>query len=655
MRKSLFLSAAFMAVSAPVVAQNIETVVVTASPLVDRADRFANIVGSIDRREILKQGGTSVADALGGVPGVTSSGFAPGSGRPVIRGFNSTRVRILENGVGSFDVSDIGPDHGVPIDPLSAQAIEIVRGPATLRYGSQAIGGVVNVINNRIPRARNEKPWAFEGNALYGSNAETGQGSLLADFQAGDTAIHADGYVRRTGDYDTPLGVMPNSFFRGDGFSLGASQFFGDESRVGATFIRNAASYGIPNEGAYIAMRQFKGQFGASLALDQGSLETLNIDAGYADYRHHEMDPGVGPESTFQDREWDARAEAIFGDIGVFDAAAFGLQIQSRDFSALGHGADYMNPSKIRSYAMFGFSETALSEELELQLGARLEQMVAKGTPITGIQTERSFMPFSASAGLVYKPSETLTLGLSISSAARAPAPTELYAIGPHEGSQTYETGDPTLKIERANSIEASVHVNNDIWHVEASVWGSRFDNFIYADLTGGSCDEDGNCVVDDSEELREVFYRQRGAQFWGMEAKATASVFKIDTSRIEAFVKGDYVRASFGSGGGNVPRITPWHLGGGLDLKGVIFDAGLALTYTGAQNDISGGETPTDGFVSLDLSMAVRPFKEYPGAEFAFVAKNLTDEIQRNHIAFNKDSVVLPGRDLRLMFRMAL
>ncbi len=206
--------------------------VVSASPITPE-DKLATIVESVDREEILRAGGANLADALADTPGVTGTGFASGASRPVIRGFDANRVRTLEDGIGSFDVADVGPDHGVPIDPLSAERIEVVRGAATLRYGSQAIGGVVNAINNRVPTHLPDEPFAAEFTGMYGTNADTRQGSALIDGSIGSFALHADGFKRDTDDYDTPEGTMPNSYFRGDGYSLGGSYLF-DRDRVGA-------------------------------------------------------------------------------------------------------------------------------------------------------------------------------------------------------------------------------------------------------------------------------------------------------------------------------------------------------------------------------------------------------------------------------------
>ncbi|HET8883074.1 MAG TPA: TonB-dependent receptor, partial [Solimonas sp.] len=439
----------------------VATVTVTGSPLTQDADALAMVVDSVDSEQILRSGGANLADALADVPGVTGTSFASGASRPVIRGFDANRVRVLEDGIGSFDVSDVGPDHGVPIDPLSAQRIEVVRGAGTLRYGSQAIGGVVNAINNRVPLDLPDD--AFSGNVTgtYGSNADTRQGSAELDGRIGSFALHADGFDRHTDDYDIPHGTEDNSFFRGDGYSAGTSYFFGenDASRIGGAFIHYDAQYGIPGEDTYIDMKQSKGLLRSSFAINAGALQTLTVDGGYADYRHSERDPDGTAESTFIDHEWDSRAEALFGAIGPFSRSALGMQLQKRDFSALGEGADYLLPTTTKSYAAFAFSEAPFSDVLRLQMGARVERVSVDGTPVSDIPTSRDFTPVSGSLGLVFDASEAVKLGLTLSSTARAPAQTELFARGPHDGPATYETGDPTLDLERANSLEGTVRV----------------------------------------------------------------------------------------------------------------------------------------------------------------------------------------------------
>jgi iron complex outermembrane recepter protein len=631
-----------------------ESVIVTASPITDDPDKLATIVGTISRDEILKSGGANLADALSNVPGVTGTSFAGGASRPVIRGFDANRVRILENGIGSFDVSDVGPDHGVPIDPLSAQKIEVVRGAATLRYGSQAIGGVVNTINNRVPLSLPDSLISGEVSGGYGTSAKAGDGSGLLDVRAGDFAIHADGFIRHTGDYDTPLGVQANSHFKGDGFSVGSSLFLGpnDQSRVGAAVVHYDAEYGIPSDSTFIKMHQTKGMAKSLLVLNVGALQSITVDGGYADYRHDEIDPSTNDIlSTFIDKEWDARGEALFSTMGPFSGTAFGLQAQHKDFSALGEGRGYLNPTATKSVAGFGFTEVPLVSTLNLQFGVRVERVDVSGTPATNALTGQKFTPVSGSAGLALEASQEVTVGLTLASAARAPGQTELFARGPHDGPGTFETGDPTLNMERANSLEWSLRVHTREAVFEASAWGAKFNNYIYGNITGRTCDDEGVCIAGNTEELKELVYRQSGAKFWGLEGKGTVNLMEIAGGSLGANVLADYVRATL-SGGGDVPRMPPYHVGSGLFWDSPEFDASFVLKYAGSQTNVETEETPTKGYASLDAQAAWRPWPSEPEVELAVIGRNLTDRVQRNAVSINKDVVVLPGRDIRVVLR---
>jgi iron complex outermembrane receptor protein len=367
---------------------SVSEVVITASPLAGDPDRFATIVEQVSRDQVLSNGGASLADALRNVPGVAGTGFAAGASRPVIRGMDAQRVKLAENGLSSSDVSDVGPDHGVPIDPLAAQQIEVVRGAATLRYGSQAIGGVVNVINNRIPL----KPIdGIEGEttAAYSTSSATGEGTVSLDAGQGPFAVHLDGFGRRASNYDTPDGVQPNSFFRGNGYSGGASYFFGDDSRVGASGTHYEARYGIPSDDTFIRMKQDKGAVGGSFKFGQGLLQRINVDAGYADYTHSEIDPETNEVlSTFNNKEWDGRGGAVRG-----HRAALGLgarrPVPGPQVQRAGRGgrlsAAHPHPERSRLRLRGGAGRSPAVPGR----GARRARPKIDGTPATGIETSR--------------------------------------------------------------------------------------------------------------------------------------------------------------------------------------------------------------------------------------------------------------------------
>ena len=656
MLRSIFMAgAAAIALTAPADAQihgTTESVVVTASPIHNSADDLASIPAQIDAQQILRSGGSTLADALSNIPGVSGSGFSSGSSRPIIRGMDASRVRILEGGTSSSDASDIGPDHGVPIDPMSARSIEVVRGAATLRYGSQAIGGVVNALNNRVPLSLPGAP-SGEVNGAFDSVSNAGQVAVLGDIAAGDFAIHADGFYRGTGSYDTPLGEQPNSFFRGGGASLGTSYFFGDNSRIGGAVVHYDSRYGVPSDTTFIDMRQTKYLLGSSLDLGEGPLQTLNINGSYGNYSHQEKDPDETVHSTFKNKELDVRAETLLGAIGPLSSAAIGIEVQNRQFQALGDGADYLLPTLTQNYAGFLFVEANLTSSLHLEGSGRIEQVRVEGTPVSDVKTGRDFTPISAALGVLWETTTWLKLGLTGSTTARAPAQTELFSRGAHDGPQTFETGDPNLDIERANSLEATMRLRFEEFSFDGSIYGNWFDDYIYGALTGETCDEEGNCIVGPGGELRQLNYAQTGAFFRGLEGKASYDIWHTHDGVLQVTAMGDYVRATL-SGGANVPRIPAYRFGGGLNWESDRVDAGFQILQIGDQNDTGLFDTPTPGYVSVDAQITWRPLASKPNFELALVGRNLADEVARNPASLNKDLVVMPGRNIRLVAKLA-
>lgn len=633
-------------------------IVVTASPLTTDQDETPSITAKIDRDQILANGGASISDSLANVPGISATSFASGASRPIIRGMDATRVRILEDGTSSSDVSDIGPDHGIPIDPLSAQSIEVVRGAGTLRYGSQAIGGVVNVLNNRVPMALPDTPIAAEMTGSFDTVSNTGQGSLLADGQVGDAiAVHVDGFYRHAGDYDTPDGTQQNSWFHGYGETAGGSYFFGPgkSSHVGAAIMQYDAQYGIPSDTTHIDMHQMKVLTRNSFDLGSGLFRTLTVDGSYAQYHHSEVEPDGTVDTVFRNKEYDGHAELLLGPIGFLRNSAIGAEVQHRNFSAIGEDSSYLFPTVTKSEAGYVFTEAPITSALKVQASGRVEHVGVTGTPASNLPTKVHYTPLSGAIGALLDVGKAVKLGLSFSSTGRAPAQTELFARGGHDGPNTFETGDPTLKIERANSLEATLRVKSGRFRFEGSLYSTWFHNYIYGDLTGRTCDDDGDCVEGDGDELRELNYRQQGAHFRGAEGQASYQLLEsAGGGTLDLKALGDYTRATL-DGGGNVPRIPPYRAGGGLGWRSDPLDAGVMLIHVGRQDKFGAFDTPTPGYNELNAQLALRPFREHRGVEFALVGRNLTNDVQRNAAALNKNEVLLPGRNVRFVLKVAI
>jgi iron complex outermembrane receptor protein len=382
-------------------------------------------------------------------------------------------------------------------------------------------------------------------------------------------------------------------------------------------------------------------------------LKRVTLDAGSADYEHSEIDPTTGEiAATFKDNEWDARVESTFKAAGPFSGIAVGAQFQNRDFSALGDAQSYLQPTTTKTQAVFAFAEVPLGDNVRLQTGARVENVDVTGTPASDVLTKRSFTPVSGSLGALFTVNEHAKVGLTFTSAARAPAQTELFARGPHDGPGTFETGDPTLDAERANSLEATLRLKRDHVGFEGSVWEAHFDHYIYGALTGRTCDDAGVCAADDTGELKELNYVQAGATFTGAEGKVTLPLASGSHAGLSLDLLADSVRATLDHGAGNVPRIPPYHVGVGLHWEHAVFDAGFVVRYSAEQDKLATAETLTDAFTSVDAHFGWRPMLARSGFELAVVGHNLTDTVQRNAVALNKDEVMLPGRDIRVVAR---
>jgi iron complex outermembrane receptor protein len=513
---------------------------------------------------------------------------------------------------------------------------------------------VVNTLNNRVPMTLPTTAIGGEVNASYGSVNNAAETSALLDGKVGNLALHADGFYRHTDDYDTPLGTQQNSWFHGRGGSVGGSYFLDNGSHVGLAVTRYDAQYGIPSDTTYIDMRQTKIMSRNSFNLGTGLLKTFTLDGSYADYTHDEKNPDGSINTTFKNKEANVRGELLFNRIGAIRNTALGVEYQHRDFSAIGEDSSYLNPATSANIAGYIFTEVELDKALHLEASGRVEHVSITGTPASDVFTKRSYTPVSGALGLLYTAAEGVKIGFNASTTGRAPALTELFARGGHDGPQTYETGDPNLKIERANSLELSLRVRRGPFRFDGSLYNTWYKNYIYGALTGRTCDDDGECTTGDDGELREVFYEQLGARFRGLEAQASYDVIHNDKGTLIARVLGDYTRATLDNGAGNVPRIPPYRIGGGLNWQSKIVDAGVTFSHYGRQNDYGAYDTATDAYNSLGAQIAVRPFKQYPGVELAVIGQNLTNDVQRLATSFNKDLVVMPGRSVRFVVKAA-
>jgi iron complex outermembrane receptor protein len=622
----------------------------------------------------------SLADLLATQPGIAASTFAPGASRPNIRGLDDYRVRIQENGIGSQDASDFSQDHQVPVDPLSADKVEVIRGPATLRYGNQAIGGVVNASNNRIPETL--VPDGFSARLKSGGSTvdRSVDGAASIDASGNNVAIHVDAFGRRAGDYRTPNGVQANTRLQSEGQAVGGSYIF-DGGYIGTAIQHITSLYHIPGvaesaQRTRIDLEQTKITSKGEWRAPSEAIAAVRFAFGISDYKHDELGIGAngvdGVQNTITNKEVEGRLELDHASVATPLGAltgSWGIQASNRKLGTAGLLGGLLAPTNTDAVAGFVFEQVELSDTLKFQAAGRIESLSVSGMaatfpanllppPNTFSETSatRDFAPKSFSFGLLKSLPWDMVASLSAQRAQRAPAAPELYSRGSDGASGTFVIGNPNLNIETAESIELGLRRKTGAFRFEAGVYYTRYLDFIYKQVTGNFCtDTFASCGA--TGPLLQVAYGQRDANFRGAELMAQLDVAPLGAGTFGIDSQFDVVRATFADGS-NVPRIAPMRLGGGVWWRSSEWTARLGLLHAFTQDDIALNETSTNGYNLLKAELSyTHAFAKVDGGlreiTFGVTGDNLLDERVRNHISFKKAEVLQPGLGVRLFTNM--
>jgi iron complex outermembrane receptor protein len=637
----------------------LEEVIVTGTPfgVTDRASLLA--VEVLDEEDLAVAPASTLGDLVNGLPGVRSTNFAPGASRPVIRGLSGPRVQVLTNGLGMIDASSVSPDHQVAVDPAEARRIEIVRGPSTLVFGGSAIGGVVNIIDDRIPTEPAEG--GLDGHvSAQASTVDDGTsfgGRLKAN--AGPLVFTIDGFTRSASDYDIPVfpesqrlldeegetagdeRTVENTFVELDQYGAGVS-WIGSRGYIGASVKHVETTYGVPGhahepdpldpdaeeESVSIGLEQTRYDLRGELAFDAGPFSAARLSAGRADYSHTEFEGDEIGTRFFSDG-YEGRFELIQRERNGWQGVV-GLQLLDRTFDAVGDEA-YVPRTDIAEqglYTVQRFDRGGLGFEGGLRLDERSLESLAG---------DRDFSNISASAGVFFRPSAPLFLGLSVARNERAPSEVELFAEGAHVATGAFEVGDIDLDSEVATSVEGTVHFASGPFEFDLHAYHADYDGFIDLRPTG----------LDDVDSGLPIFaYVQTDATFQGFEAEASYRLWESGDRSLNLSGAADQVRASTDLG--PAARIPPWSVTAGVDWTSRLFDVGLEVRHVAKQDRTAAFERPTDAYTLVNVKGAVRPFADRNVILFAEVA-NLTDEEAREHASFQKDIAPQPGRSLRV------
>ncbi|MFZ5638223.1 MAG: TonB-dependent receptor [Pseudomonadota bacterium] len=630
-------------------ARDLDRVVVTASPLRQTAEELSQPVDVLAGEALDQAKSATLGETLDGLPGVQTSNFGAGVGRPILRGLDGPRVGVLSGGLGSQDVSTISQDHATAIEPFLADQIEVLKGPATLLYGSGAIGGVVNIVDGRIAERALDDTVSGRAELRFDSvdRGRTAMARVDASGANGALVLHADGVHRDKDDYDTPDGEQRNSFVETRTGALGVS-WVGADGFLGVSASRYDNRYGNPGEpgdpvagepGVSLDMLQNRFEVKAGVNRDFWIFDGLRFGFANTGYEHTEFE-GDEVGTRFVNDADEGRLEITHRAFGAW-TGAIGLQSGDRAFEAIGDEA-FVPRTRTRAHGLF-WMEHGQWDAFQVDLGVRADRVRtdAAGRP------NRTFSPLSLSAGALWRIDDAWRLSVNLDRAERAPAEEELFADGPHAATASYEIGDATMREERANQIEIGLHYHGERIDAKASVYRNRFDGFVYLAETGFFTVPDPG---EDPLPIRQ--WTQNDATFRGIEAEIVAKVIDDERGRFDVRAFGDHVTGEL-DGGGNLPRIAPSRFGLDLSWETDHWRASLGATRVLRQDDVAAGETETAGYTLIDAHFAWHWDTDDLGWEVFLDGRNLGDAEARVHTSFLKDSVLLPGRGFSAGIRM--
>ncbi len=614
-----------------------------------------------------------LGETLAKLPGVSATSFAPGASRPVLRGFDGDRIRVLLDGIGSVDASSVSADHAVVFDPLTVDHIDVVHGPAALLFGGQAIGGAINAIDKRIPRMvpDNINATAIGG---YGTAAdERSAGGAVQLPLADRLVVHFDGSWRKSdnlrvgGLVNSPQlraelldeaaqyrnagesaqadtleelagqsGHVANSAARSS--TLGAGIAFIDTGgNLGVSIQHYDSRYGVPErptaetaDPVSIDLVQTRVDMRGAVNLS-GWLDSLQLRGAYGDYRHIELE-GDEEGTRFGGKGFEFRSDLVQASHGGWRGRS-GIQLQGRKMTIA--GAEAVVPdNEVARFGIFTLQSVYLGSGFEVEAAGRYERASVKSNPAG---YDHSFDLWSGAIGASREFTKGWKIGANYIRGARAPAPEELLSNGLHIATQSYELGNPRFVAELSSGFEAYVRYNGS--HAEFSLTGyqTNFGNFIAALPTGAAV-----------EGFPVFLYAQLPARFWGFEASGSVEAMRWDNGELRLDAAADYTNARL-KDIGPVPRIPPLRLRGGAEVYQGALQLRGEIEWNDAQDRVATFENKVPGFTFVNLSADWHPLGENGPLTLILSANNLFDVVARRASSFTRDFVPLAGRDIRL------
>ena len=642
---------------------HLDKVIVESSPLQDKLFNSTQSVSVLSGLDLDEKARNSLGDTLAAEPGITSSSFGPGAGRPVIRGLGGDRIRILENGVGTQDVASVSPDHPTTVESSLVDRIEVVRGPASLLYGTSAVGGIVNVFDNRIAERMVDGPISGTAEVRGESVDRSRSGLLSVDAPAGPLVFHFDGFKRLSDDidipgyartaeqresreieYTEPRGKLPYSDTDNSNITLGSSYIF-EKGYIGAAVSEYQTTYGVPNGEPDISVDAKRQRVDARAGIRETGefIESATARIGVVDYDHTEFE-GSEEGTIFRQNGLDGRIDLTHKETHSL-RGAWGAQIQDSSFEAIGEEA-FQPPTDSRSYSLFGLEEVLITDNLTWQIGGRYDW---NDISTTGFDREDSQGgsfdrdTFSQSTGAVWDFASDYALALSVAHTERAPTGQELFAGGPHVATGAFEIGDVDLGIERSLGTDLTLRKKEGVFRGSIGAFYNRFWDYISLNPTGS-----------EEDDLPVYTFQAVDADFMGFESQL--AMFAVDRpgEEVSFDFQPDYVWARDRESDDSLPRIPPLRLKfGATYFNKDVLRARIELQQVFAQNRTADFESSTDGYTMLNLYLSKEIPEVAKNFEVFLRGSNLLSEKARNHVSFIKDVAPMPGASAMAGFRV--
>lgn len=646
----------------------LEEIVVTA-PMHKGEAETAHPVNVLSGEALRRAIAATLGETLKTEVGVSYASFGPGVGQPMVRGQGAPRVLVMQNSLPLADGANGSADHANATEAILAERIEVLRGPATLLYGSGAIGGVINVIDRRVPSHLPPSPeGALEYRHAFNANARVLAGKI--DTSVESTAIHLDGFTRDSTDSRAGggYGRILNSDIESRGASIGLSRVF-NRGFIGVAVNRLESDYGIPpgahvhlhedhdgdqqeadtshdGEVVRIDLKQTRYELRSEFTDPLPRVQLLRANFAWSNYAHDEIENGL-LGTRFDNRSRDGRIEVVHH-LNEHLHGSFGVQFGHRDFKATGEEAFVPNV-KSRSWGVFIVEDLHLGE-VTWEFGLRLNRDAH--APHTA--RARSFTTLSASLSALRTVGAHHTLKVGLNSAGRAPTLEELFSNGAHIANASYEIGDSRLGRERSLNLDIGWHFHGDRIDTGIELYSNRYTDFIYQRNTGLMFEAESGlmletCPAQDIDHCLPVRqWSVADAHFRGIEIELRYRL--SDAWRFG--ITGDHVRGTL-RGGVDVPRVPASRIAMSLDWTGVNLNAGLRLEHVFDQPHPGDGEPTVDGHLLLAAH-----------AQYLFVAakrewtvflrgENLLDRKIRNAASLLRDIAPEAGRNIEVGIRL--